>query len=93
MFRPPDSRFDFAAIADSNPQRLSPVDTEECERLQTALQQLSETDRRIIRLQFEQQLSYAAIGRILGISENAVGPKLHRAQSRLKKLMRKRTDK
>jgi len=36
---------------------------------------------------FDQKLSYAEIGRQLGITENAVGPKLHRAQQRLKKIM------
>lgn len=80
----PDSRFDIAAIPDS---RESPSDPEQSARLQACLAQLSPKDREILHLQFDEQLSYAAIGERLGIAENSVGPKLHRAQKRLKKLM------
>lgn len=85
----PDSRFDLATIADTKPTQTALNEQQNNERLQAAIQQLSASDRQILQLQFEQQLSYAAIGRMLGISENAVGPKLHRAQTRLKKLMRR----
>lgn len=88
----PDSRFDFATIAGANDSEDSPYDTEDNERLQAALQQLSASDRQIIELQFDQQLSYSAIGQIFNISENAVGPKLHRAQTRLKKLLKRQED-
>lgn len=80
----PDSRFDIAAIPDP---REAPPDPEQAARLQTCLQQLSAKDREILHLQFDEQLSYAAIGERLGIAENSVGPKLHRAQKRLRKLM------
>ena len=53
--------------------------------------QLKQTDRLALVMYFDQKLSYAEIGRALGITENAVGPKLHRAQKRLRKLMKVRT--
>lgn len=60
---------------------------EDLERMHGCVQQLSTTDQQILKLYFEQNLSYQQIGRQLGVSENTVGPKLHRAQQRLKKLM------
>lgn len=90
--QPDDSAFDLTAIAASSEQAEGQADAEDRERLQSALLRLSESDRRVLELQFEQQLSYAAIGQQLGISENAVGPKLHRAQQRLKKHLRRRNE-
>jgi RNA polymerase sigma-70 factor (ECF subfamily) len=57
--------------------------------LQHCLRQLSEPDRLVLKLHFEERLSYDQIGRQLGMSANAVGPKLSRAQKRLKKLVAK----
>eukprot|EP00913_Durusdinium_trenchii_P028335 g26563.t1 len=71
--RPPDSRFDIASIADLKVADATETEDEDARELQEALKQLSESDRRILQLQFEQQLSYAAIARILGITENAEG--------------------
>lgn len=87
--RQPDSRFDIAMIPDAGSGRgdLRENDPEEQTRLRLCLQQLSEGDRRVLTLSFEQQLSYEEIGGILGISANAVGPKLNRARKRLRKLM------
>ena len=57
--------------------------------LQHCLRQLSKPDRLVLELHFEQGLSYGQIGRQLGITANAVGPKLSRAQKRLKILVAK----
>ena len=46
-------------------------------------------DRRILQMDYHEQLDYREIGRQLGLSINAVGPKLSRAHARLKKLMGK----
>ena len=83
----PDSNLDMAMIADTRIDGLSLADADDHARLQACLQKLFEGDRHVLALQYEHRLSYAEIGQILGISENAVGPKLHRAQERLKKLM------
>jgi len=40
-----------------------------------------------LRMFFMEGLSYAQISRDLGISINSVGPKLQRAQQRLRRLM------
>lgn len=85
--RQPDSRFDIALVPDAGRDDPSENDSEEQARLQLCLQQLSDGDRRVLALSFEQQLSYEEIGAILGISANAVGPKLNRARKRLRKLM------
>lgn len=57
------------------------------QRLEAALTRLSDDDRAVLILFYRQRRSYAEIGEQLGITENAVGPKLHRARSRLKSLM------
>ena len=84
----PDGRIDLEMIPDTRVGGLSLVDADDHARLQACLQKLSEGDRHVLSLQFEHRLSYAEIARILGISKNAIGPKLHRAQERLKKLMK-----
>ncbi len=85
--RPNDSQFDIAIIADKPNENSSEIDPEDQQNLQRSLGQLKKSDRLALTLHFDQKLSYAKIGQELGISENAVGPKLHRAQKRLKKLM------
>lgn len=87
--RQPDSRFDMALVPDDRPPEES-GDSEQRARLRACLPQLSADDRRVLTLQFEEKLTYAQIAERMGITENAVGPKLHRAQQRLKKLMERR---
>ena len=70
---------------------LVELPAEERTQLQACMAQLKQTDRLALVMYFDQKLSYAEIGRALGITENAVGPKLHRAQKRLRKLMKVRT--
>jgi RNA polymerase sigma-70 factor (ECF subfamily) len=83
----PDSRFDLQMVPDQRSSRTAEIDVEDRDRLQECLQQLSAGDRKILALQFEQNWSYAEIAEELGVSVNAVGPKLYRARARLKKLM------
>lgn len=52
-----------------------------------ARRQLNDGDRRVLELCYDDGLSYREIADALGISINAVGPKLHRAQQRLKRLL------
>lgn len=63
------------------------IQTEDRVRLQTMLGRLNDGDRTVLRMFFMDGLSYADISRNLGISTNAVGPKLQRAQKRLRQLM------
>ena len=63
------------------------IQTEDGHRLRTMLGRLNDGDRSVLRMFFMDGLSYAEIGRDLGISINSVGPKLQRAQKRLRQLM------
>lgn len=64
-----------------------PGDDEPMASLFAAIRQLPKTDRALIALYFE-DLPHAEIGRILGISENAVAARLHRIKNKLKKLLK-----
>lgn len=64
------------------------INAEDQQRVKQTLKLLSVGDREILIMFYNQQLGYAEIGKRLGVSINTVGPKLHRAQKRLKKLMR-----
>ena len=66
-------------------QRL--VQHEDRCRLREQMQQLKPRDQEILRLFYMENLSYAQVGQQLNISINTVGPCLHRAQQRLKKLL------
>ncbi len=63
------------------------IDEEEKRQLDSSLARLRNGDRELLGLYFEQRLSYQAISQRMGISINSVGPKLQRAQQRLRKLM------
>ncbi|HJN12071.1 MAG: RNA polymerase sigma factor [Pirellulaceae bacterium] len=63
------------------------IQTEDGLRLRTMLGRLNEGDRSVLQMFFMDGLSYAQISRGLGISINSVGPKLQRAQKRLRQLM------
>ena len=60
---------------------------EESRQLGSSLARLRERDRELLALYFDQRLSYQEIGQRMGISMNSVGPKIQRAQQRLRKLM------
>jgi RNA polymerase sigma-70 factor (ECF subfamily) len=56
------------------------------QRLFAAIRQLPKTDRALIALFFE-NLNHDEIGRVLGITENNVGVRLHRIKTKLKTLL------
>lgn len=56
--------------------------------LREQLNRLKPADRQVLELFYLQQLDYRTISEQMGISINAVGPKLSRAHARLKQLMR-----
>lgn len=64
------------------------IQAEDRARLRAKIDCLRVSDREILNLFYEEGLGYSEISRRLGISVNTVGPKLHRAQSRLRKLLR-----
>ena len=56
------------------------------ERLYRAIRRLSKTDAALVLLYLD-ELSHREIAEVLGISENHVGVKLHRARKALGELM------
>ncbi|MDN5204226.1 sigma-70 family RNA polymerase sigma factor [Fulvivirgaceae bacterium BMA10] len=60
---------------------------ENSERLFRAIRKLEEADRALLSLYFE-DLSYAEVGEVLGISENNVGVRLTRIKGKLRKLLK-----
>lgn len=63
---------------------------EDQQLVRTAFDRLSPADRRVLEMHHYQKLGYAEIGRELGIAMNSVGPRIHRAQQRLRKLLEPR---
>ena len=63
------------------------VEAEDTRRLYATLDRLSATDQSVLRMFYLDDLSYAEISKRLSISINTVGPKLQRAQKRLRLLM------
>jgi RNA polymerase sigma factor (sigma-70 family) len=57
------------------------------ERMMAALQQLTDAEKALITLYFE-DLSYEEIAEITGINANHVGVKLHRIKTKLQKLLK-----
>lgn len=86
--RPNDSQFDIATVPDSGPNSTSESETDKRAELNACMARLKASDRCVLEMYFHQKKSYAEIGRVLGITENAVGPKIHRARKRLKQLLK-----
>ncbi len=83
-----DSQFDLNAVV--APQVKTSLSGElDCNEvvMRLCLQKLSAADQQVLHCIFDQGMSYEQTARELGISTNAVGPKLQRAQLRLKKLV------
>jgi len=53
--------------------------------LHAALERLSERDRRLLEMRYEEDLTQAAIARRLGIPEGTVKVRLHRARGKLRR--------
>lgn len=62
------------------------VKAEQLNQLELAITQLSDIDRAIVMLYFE-EVSYEEIGETLGITQNNVRVKMNRIRERLKKLL------
>lgn len=60
------------------------VATVERADLHAALRRLSDRDRRLLALRYEEDLTQAAIATRLGIPEGTVKVRLHRARNRLR---------
>ena len=85
-----DSEYDlaFAEFSSAMEDPLSRMIREETRsEFECKLHDLRETDREILELFYNQEKSYREIGELMGISTNAVGPKLSRAQKRLRKIL------
>jgi RNA polymerase sigma-70 factor, ECF subfamily len=54
--------------------------------LHAALQELSERDRRLLEMRYQEDLTQATIARQLGIPEGTVKVRLHRARAKLRLL-------
>jgi RNA polymerase sigma-70 factor (ECF subfamily) len=61
------------------------VATVECADLHAALKRLSERDREMLELRYEEDLTQPAIARRLGIPEGTVKVRLHRARDKLRR--------
>jgi RNA polymerase sigma-70 factor (ECF subfamily) len=70
----------------AGPER-SALDRERRELVQEALQSLPETYRQVAVLRYWQDLSYAEIAEVSGLSESAVKTRLHRARKLLAELL------
>ncbi len=77
---------------DSHDPLAALVRQEDAQRLSDAMQQLNDADRVVLHLYYQEQLEYADIGRRLGIATNSVGPRIHRAQQRLRRVLERRTE-
>ena len=64
---------------------VEPSPVGEVEMLLLALDGLSPTDRELLQMLSGDGLTRSEIGHVLGIKENAVDQRLHRARSRLKR--------
>jgi RNA polymerase sigma-70 factor (ECF subfamily) len=78
--------------ADSHDPLATLVRQEDAQRLSGAMHELNDADRRVLHLYYQEQLEYADIARRLGIATNSVGPRIHRAQQRLRRLLERRTE-
>lgn len=65
----------------------SPQREEQLQRMERAMEQLSDSDRQLLDLHYYQQLKTDAIALRLGITQSNVLVRLHRIRERLKKLM------
>lgn len=74
-----------ARLADSSPDPFTiALDKEKLEKLREALQHLPQQMRRCAQLRVAQDLSYAEIAALMGLSVNTVKAHLHQAQKTLR---------
>jgi RNA polymerase sigma factor (sigma-70 family) len=81
-FRKKQPKLDFVADFPSDIIDTSPNNSDDKQQLIYAIKKLNETERAIITLYLD-ELSYAEIAAIIGISENNVGVKINRIKNKL----------
>ena len=77
-------RLDTRLIAEHVNNSNADTDTVDARSLLIELGTLKVIDRKILEFVYWESLSYREIGQILGLSENAVGMRLHKAKQRLR---------
>lgn len=77
----------LGSVTLGEPRPPGPEADQEIEALYRALNSLSQDDRELIRLSSWDGLTRGEIAMVLGIKENAVDQRLHRARARLKSRM------
>lgn len=73
--------------ADTDDALAGIIAREDTARLHKMLDELSAADQQVLRWYYLDELGYREISQRLQISTNTVGPKIHRAQQRLKRIM------
>ena len=64
-----------------------PESRDACDALVAAVESLPKSLRNALKLRYDRKLSYAQIATQLGISQSAVGTRLHRARNRLRRML------
>ncbi len=81
---------DVNAVTEAGDPLGDLIRAEDQQSVRSAFDRLSATDRHVLEMHHHQKLGYAEISRELGISMNSVGPRISRAQRRLRKLLERR---
>lgn len=72
-------------IADTNPSAEQQIeDFEQTQRIEMLIQNLTDTQREVMKLKFQEDLSYKQISQITGMSVSHVGVFIHNLVTRLK---------
>ncbi len=77
----------FTALPNADPPapERDPAQGDTAEAVQRALDQLAPRDALVLRLLYYEEMGYEQIGRVVGLTANAVGVAVHRAKTRLAK--------
>jgi RNA polymerase sigma-70 factor (ECF subfamily) len=78
------TRLSFERNPDPEDLETGPIDFLS---IRVALSQLRDSDRELLEFVYWEKLTYREISEIVGVSENAVGIRINRAKSQLKKLL------
>lgn len=83
----PETVYDVEQLGVEVDQENNYLVKEECRKLLTAMQQLSDGERDILALAVSGNLSYREIAEIAGTSEANIKVKIHRSRTKLKKIL------
>lgn len=77
---------EFEVLAElAEPAKCKPYDSEMLQAMRSQMHSLAERDRQLLELFYFEELDYKTIAEKLQLSVNSIGPKLQRAQARLKR--------